>query len=211
MFLSSDQIFFLKLFGGFWCQIKFSPQKSFDPPVFLFNDIKNGIDIGFFYLIERFEICKFSAVFRPVRTVKPSHVFQFFFQAWIRPHVISSYCFLRYSQSKEQKCCSDSCPVFSCGTVKNNGSILYMKQYIQKASVLFQGIFICNKATVSLPYIPFSISVAGHHTFKKAVSAAFFITDRNMIILYSCHNIIRFFLYFRRRPEIDHCFDIIFF
>ena len=160
MFLSSDQIFFLKLFGCLWCQIEFFPEESFNSSVFFFDDIKNCIDIRLLHLIEGFQICKFPAVFRPVCPVKPAHIFQFIFQTWIRPHIIPSYRFLRYTQSKEQKCCSDSCPVFSCGTVKNNGSILYMKQYIQKARVLFQGIFICNKASVPFPHIPFSISVA---------------------------------------------------
>ena len=142
MFLSSDQIFFLKLLGCLWCQIKFSPQKSLDSSVFFFNDIKNRIDVRFLHLIKSFQICKFPAVFRPVCTVKPPHVFQFFLKTWIRPHVIPSYCFLWYTQSKEQKCCSDSCPVFSCGTVKNNSSILYMKQDIQKTCILLQRILI---------------------------------------------------------------------
>lgn len=156
MFLSSDQIFFLKLFGCFWCQIKFSPQKSLDSSVFFFNDIKNRIDVRFLHLIKSFQICKFPAVFRPVCTVKPPHVFQFFLKTWIRPHVIPSYCFLWHSQCEEQKCRPDSCPVFSRSTVKNNGSIFYVKQYIQKARILFQGIFIGNKTSIPFLYISFS-------------------------------------------------------
>ena len=138
MFLSSDQIFFLKLLGCLWCQIEFFPKESFNSSVFFFDDIKSCIDIRLLHLIEGFQICKLPAVFRPVCPVKPAHIFQFIFQTWIRPHIIPSYRFLRYTQSKEQKCCSDSCPVFSCGTVKNNSSILYMKQDIQKRAYCFR-------------------------------------------------------------------------
>ena len=137
-FYPQIRYFFLSSSDAFDVQVEFFPKESFNSPVFFFDDIKNCIDIRLLHLIEGIQICKLPAIFRPVCPVKPAHILQFIFQTWIRPHIIPSYRFLRYTQSKEQKCRSNSCPVFSCGTVKNNSSVLYVSRTSRKRAYCFK-------------------------------------------------------------------------